>query len=149
MTEIQHTFSMIKPDGTRRNIIGLVNAYLEEEGLQIVAIKRILLTVEQAQEFYAEHKERSFFNDLIKNITAGPVVVQVLSGVDAVARNRQIMGPTNPDDAKEGTIRGDLGESIDCNTIHGSDSLQSAEREIKFFFKPEEIIESAEDQSQK
>lgn len=140
-TPIQYTFSMIKPDATKRNIIGLVNAYLEEAGLKIVAMKTALLTKEQAEEFYAEHKERPFFNDLIKNITAGPVVLQVLKGEDAIKKNRQTMGETDPDKAKADTIRADFGESIDHNTVHGSDSIDSAKREIALFFKKEEILD--------
>jgi nucleoside-diphosphate kinase len=137
---VQYTFSMLKPDATIRNITGLVNAYLEEAELQIVAQKMILLTKEQAASFYAEHKERPFFNDLVTNITAAPVIVQVLKGKNAITVNRQTMGVTDPDKADEGTIRGDLGESIDKNTVHGSDSEQSAKREIEFFFSKEEIL---------
>lgn len=137
---VEYTFSMLKPDATSRRITGLVNAYLEEADLEIVAQKMIILTKQQAEEFYAEHKERSFFNDLIQNITAGPVVVQVLKGPNAILKNREMMGATDPDEALEGTIRGDLSESIDFNTIHGSDSAQSADREINFFFKKEEIL---------
>jgi nucleoside-diphosphate kinase len=137
---VQYTFSMLKPDATSRNITGLVNAYLEEAELEIVAQKMVVLTESQAKEFYAEHKERPFFNDLIKNITAGPAVLQVLKGEDAINVNREVMGATDPEKADEGTIRGDLGESIDLNTVHGSDSEASAEREINFFFKKEEIL---------
>ena len=137
---VEYTFSMLKPDATSRRITGLVNAYLEEADLEIVAQKLIILTKEQAEKFYAEHRERSFFNDLIKNITAGTVVVQVLKGPNAILKNRETMGATDPDEALEGTIRGDLSESIDFNTIHGSDSAQSADREINFFFKKEEIL---------
>ena len=139
-TLIQYTFSMIKPDATERNITGLVNAYLEEAGLQIVAQKMVRLTKQQAEEFYAEHKERPFFNDLIKNITAGRVVLQVLKGEDAVKKNRQVMGATDPDKAQADTIRADFGESIDQNTVHGSDSLESAQREIALFFEKEELL---------
>jgi nucleoside-diphosphate kinase len=137
---VPYTFSMLKPDATSRNITGLVNAYLEEAELEIVAQKMVVLTESQAKEFYAEHKERPFFNDLIKNITAGPAVLQVLKGEDAINVNREVMGATDPEKAEEGTIRGDLGESIDLNTVHGSDSESSAEREINFFFKKEEIL---------
>jgi len=137
---IQYTFSMLKPDATGRNVTGLVNAYLEEAGLQICAQKMIILTKEQAEAFYAEHKERPFYNDLVANITAGPVVVQVLKGEDAIKKNRITMGATDPSKADEGTIRADLAESIDLNTVHGSDSEASAEREIAFFFKKEEIL---------
>jgi nucleoside-diphosphate kinase len=136
----QYTFSMLKPDALKRNITGLVNAYLEEAGLAIVAQKMINLTRQQVQEFYAEHKERPFFNDLVANMADSVVVVQVLKGENAIELNREIMGVTDPDKAGEGTIRGDLGESIDKNTIHGSDSPQSAKREIEFFFKKEEIL---------
>jgi nucleoside-diphosphate kinase len=131
---------MIKPDALRRNISGLVNAYLEDGGLTICAQKMIKLTQEQAEAFYAEHKERPFFNTLITNITAGPVIVQVLRGDDGIKKNRDIMGPTNPAEAKEGTIRGDLAENIDNNTVHGADSEKSAIREIAFFFTIEEIL---------
>ena len=137
---IQYTFSMIKPDATKRNITGLVNAYLEEAGLKIVAQKTAILTKQQAEEFYAEHKERPFFNDLVKNITADIVVLQVLKGEDAIKKNRQTMGATDPDKADADTIRADFGESIDQNTVHGSDSLESAQREIAFFFKKEELL---------
>ncbi len=140
MSAIEYTFSMLKPDATSRKVTGLVNAYLEEADLEIVAQKMIILTKQQAEEFYAEHRERSFFNDLIENITAGPVVVQVLKGPNAILKNREMMGATDPDEALEGTIRGDLSESIDFNTIHGSDSAQSADREINFFFKKAEIL---------
>jgi nucleoside-diphosphate kinase len=139
-SSIEYTFSMLKPDATSRNITGLVNAYLEDGDLEIVAQKMILLTREQAEQFYAEHKSRDFFEDLIENITAGPVIIQVLKGVNAILKNREIMGDTNPESAQKGTIRGDLSESIDFNTIHGSDSPQSADREIKFFFTEEEIL---------
>lgn len=136
----QYTFSMLKPDATERNITGQVNAYLEKAGLQIVAQKMIKLTQQQATDFYAEHKERGFFADLIKNITAGVVVVQVLKGQDAIKKNRDIMGATDPKNAEAGTIRADLAQSIDLNTVHGSDSEQSAQREIAFFFTQEEIL---------
>jgi nucleoside-diphosphate kinase len=137
---VEYTFSMLKPDATSRNITGLVNAYLEEGDLEIAAQKMVILTKEQAEQFYAEHKTKAFFPDLIKNITAGSVILQVLKGEDAIKKNREIMGATNPEEAEEGTIRGDLSESIDFNTIHGSDSAASAEREINFFFKKDEIL---------
>ena len=139
-TAIQYTFSMIKPDATERNITGLVNAYLEGAGLKIVAQKMVILTKQQAEEFYAEHRERPFFNDLIKNITAGPVVLQVLKGEDAIKKNRQTMGATDPDKAQADTIRADFAQSIDRNTVHGSDSIESAQREINLFFKKEELL---------
>jgi nucleoside-diphosphate kinase len=136
---LERTFSIIKPDATRRNITGQVAARLEEGGLRIVAQKRINMTREQAEGFYAVHKERPFFNDLVAFMTSGPVVVQVLEGENAVARNREIMGATNPADAAEGTIRKDFAESIEANSVHGSDSLENAEIEINFFFSKDEI----------
>jgi len=136
---LERTFSIIKPDATRRNITGQVAARLEEGGLRIVAQKRINMTREQAEGFYAVHKERPFFNDLVAFMTSGPVVVQVLEGENAVARNREIMGATNPADAAEGTIRKDFAESIEANSVHGSDSLENAEIEINFFFSEGEI----------
>lgn len=136
----QLTFSMIKPDATSRSVTGQINSYLEKNGLKIVAQKMVQLTETQAKEFYAEHKARPFFNDLVKNITAGPVVLQVLYGDDAVLLNRKIMGATNPSDAEQGTIRADFAQSIDHNSIHGSDSPISAEREIAFFFSKCEIL---------
>ena len=134
------TFSIIKPDATRRNLTGAVTRMLEEAGLRIVASKRILMTREQAEGFYAVHKERPFFNDLVAFMTSGPVVVQVLEGENAVARNREIMGATNPEQADEGTIRRTHAESIEANSVHGSDSAENAKIEIDFFFKPEEIV---------
>jgi nucleoside-diphosphate kinase len=139
MTE-QLTFSMIKPDAVKRNITGRINSYFEEAGLRIVAQKRVILTPSQAMEFYCEHKDKSFFSSLIENITAGPVILQVLAGPDAIALNRKIMGATNPDAAEPGTIRKDLAISIDLNSVHGSDSLESAGREISFFFSVCEIL---------
>jgi nucleoside-diphosphate kinase len=136
---LERTFSIIKPDATRRNITGKVAARLEEGGLRIVAQKRINMTREQAEGFYAVHKERPFFNDLVAFMTSGPVVVQVLEGENAVARNREIMGATNPADAADGTIRKDFAESIEANSVHGSDSLENAGIEINFFFGKDEI----------
>jgi len=136
---LERTFSIIKPDATRRNITGQVAARLEEGGLRIVAQKRINMTREQAEGFYAVHKERPFFNDLVAFMTSGPVVVQVLEGENAVARNREIMGATNPADAAQGTIRKDFAESIEANSVHGSDSLENAGIEINFFFSEDEI----------
>ena len=132
---LERTFSIIKPDATRRNITGKVAARLEEGGLRIVGQKRINMTREQAEGFYAVHKERPFFNDLVAFMTSGPVVVQVLEGENAVARNREIMGATNPADAAEGTIRKDFAESIEANSVHGSDSPENAKIEIDFFFQ--------------
>ena len=137
---VQRTFSIIKPDATKRNLTGAVNAMLEEGGLRIVAQKRVHLSKEQAGEFYAVHKERPFYNDLVEFMTSGPVVVQVLEGDDAVARNREIMGATNPADAAEGTIRKTFAESIEANSVHGSDSEENAKNEISFFFKEDEIV---------
>jgi nucleoside-diphosphate kinase len=135
----EYTLSIIKPDATKRNITAQVNNYFEKGGLKIVAQKMTVLTKEQAEEFYGEHKARPFFNDLVNFITSGPVVLQVLKGDNAIALNRQIMGATNPENADEGTIRKDLAESIEANTVHGSDSAESAKREIEFFFDSSEI----------
>ena len=136
---LERTFSIIKPDATRRNITGQVAARLEDGGLRIVAQKRINMTREQAEGFYAVHKERPFYGDLVAFMTSGPVVVQVLEGESAVARNREIMGATNPADADEGTIRKDFAESIEANSVHGSDSQENAAIEIAFFFSDDEI----------
>ena len=134
------TFSIIKPDATRRNLTGAVTKMLEEAGLRVIASKRIQMTKEQAEGFYAVHKERPFFNDLVSFMISGPVVVQVLEGEDAVKRNRDVMGATNPADAVEGTIRKAFAESIEANSVHGSDSDENAAIEIAYFFKPEEIV---------
>ncbi len=134
------TFSIIKPDATRRNLTGAVTKFLEEAGLRVVASKRIHLSQTQAEEFYGVHRERPFFADLVSFMTSGPVVVQVLEGEDAVKRNRDIMGATNPANADAGTIRKELAESIEANSVHGSDSEENAATEIAFFFKPEEIV---------
>ena len=134
------TFSIIKPDATRRNLTGAVTKMLEDGGLRVVASKRIRMTREQAEGFYAVHRERPFFNDLVAFMTSGPVVVQVLEGDDAVARNREIMGATNPAQADEGTIRKTFAESIEANSAHGSDSDENAKIEIDFFFEPAEIV---------
>jgi nucleoside-diphosphate kinase len=136
----ERTFSIIKPDATRRNLTGAVTKMLEEAGLRIVASKRIQMTREQAEGFYGVHRERPFFNDLVAFMTSGPVVVQVLEGDNAVARNREVMGATNPANADEGTIRKTLAESIEANSVHGSDSAENARIEIDFFFKPDEIV---------
>ena len=137
---IERTFSIIKPDATRRNLTGAVTKMLEEAGLRVVASKRIRMTREQAEGFYAVHRERPFFGELVQFMTSGPVVVQVLEGEDAVKRNRDIMGATNPADAAEGTIRKSFAESIEANSVHGSDSDENAAIEIAYFFKPEEIV---------
>ena len=136
----ERTFSIIKPDATRRNLTGAVTKMLEEAGLRVVASKRIHMTKEQAEGFYAVHSERPFFNDLVSFMISGPVVVQVLEGENAVAKNREVMGATNPENADEGTIRKVHAESIEANTVHGSDSLENAKIEIDYFFKPEEIV---------
>lgn len=137
---VQRTFSIIKPDATRRNLTGKINARFEENGLRIVAQKRIWMSEAQAGTFYEVHKERPFYNDLVKFMTSGPVVVQVLEGEDAVAKNRQIMGATNPANADAGTIRKDFAESIEANSVHGSDSLDNALIEMTYFFAGTEIV---------
>jgi nucleoside-diphosphate kinase len=134
------TFSIIKPDATRRNLTGAVTKMLEEAGLRVIASRRIRMSRNQAEGFYAVHKDRPFFNDLCAFMTSGPVVVQVLEGENAVLRNREVMGATNPQQAEEGTIRKTYAESIEANTVHGSDSEENAKIEIDFFFKPEEIV---------
>ena len=136
----QRTLSIIKPDATRRNLTGKINARFEEKGLRIVAQRRVQLTRAQAEGFYAVHKDRPFFNDLCEFMISGPVVVQVLEGVNAVQANRDIMGATNPANADEGTIRKDFGESIEANSVHGSDSEENANIEISFFFGQLEIV---------
>lgn len=135
----ERTFSIIKPDATRRNITGAVNERIEKSGLRIVAQKRIKMSKEQAEGFYAVHKERPFFNGLVTFMTSGPVVVQVLEGENAVAKYREVMGATDPAKAAPGTIRKDFAESIEANSAHGSDSLENAKSEIAFFFKDSEI----------
>ena len=137
---LQRTFSIIKPDATRRNITGKVIAKLEEGGLRVVAQKRIHMTREQAEGFYAVHKERPFFGELVEFMTSGPVVVQVLEGENAIARNREIMGATNPAEAAPGTIRAEFAESIGENSVHGSDGPDTAKDEISFFFSSDEIV---------
>ncbi len=137
---LERTFSIIKPDATRRNITGKVVNKLEEGGLRVVASKRIHMTREQAEGFYAVHKERPFFGELVDFMMSGPVVVQVLEGENAIARNREIMGATNPAEADAGTIRAEYAESIGENTVHGSDGPDTAAEEIKFFFNDDEIV---------
>ena len=134
------TFSIIKPDATRRNLTGAVVRMLEEAGLRVVASKRIRMTRAQAEGFYGVHRARPFFEDLVAFMISGPVVVQVLEGENAVQRNRDVMGATNPANAAAGTIRKELAESIEANTVHGSDSDENAATEIAFFFAPEEIV---------
>jgi nucleoside-diphosphate kinase len=137
---VERTFSILKPDATRRNLTGKINAVFEESGLRIVAQKRVRLSREQAEGFYAVHKARPFFNDLVGFMISGPVVLQVLEGENAVARNREIMGATNPANAAPGTIRKEFAESIEANSVHGSDSLDNAKTEIAFFFKDSELV---------
>ena len=137
---IQRTFSIIKPDATRRNLTGAINAKLEAAGLRIIAQKRIHLTRAQAEAFYAVHKERPFFGELIEFMASGPVVVQVLEGEGAVQKNRQVMGATNPKDAAPGTIRAEFAESVGENSVHGSDAPETAREEIAFFFSGLELV---------
>ncbi len=137
---IERTFSIIKPDATRRNLTGKITAMLEEAGLRVIASKRLRLTREQAEGFYAVHRERPFFNDLVTFMTSGPVVVQVLEGENAIAKNREVMGATNPAEAAEGTIRKLYAESLEANSVHGSDGPDTAAQEIPFFFSDEEIV---------
>ena len=136
---IERTLSIIKPDATRRNLTGAINDRFEKAGLRIVAQKRMRLSQETAGQFYAVHKERPFYNDLVSFMSSGPVVVQVLEGEGAIAKNRDIMGATNPANAAAGTIRKDFAESIEANSVHGSDSPETAAQEIAFFFSALEI----------
>lgn len=135
----ERTLSIIKPDAVAKNVIGEIYSRFEKAGLTIVAAKMMHLTQEQAEGFYAEHKERPFFNDLVAFMTSGPVVVQVLEGSGAILKNRDLMGATNPKEAAAGTIRADFASSIDANAVHGSDSAASAEREVAYFFNDNEI----------
>ena len=137
---VTRTFSIIKPDATRRNLTGAITKMLEEAGLRVIASKRLRMDRGQAEGFYAVHKERPFFNDLCTFMTSGPLVVQVLEGEDAEKRNREVMGATNPADAADGTIRKTYAESIEANSVHGSDSDENAKIEIDFFFEPDEIV---------
>ena len=137
---VERTLSIIKPDATRRNLTGAIVARFEEAGLRVVAQRRMRLTPEQAQQFYAVHSERAFFDDLCAFMTSGPVVVQVLEGEDAIAKNREVMGATNPANANEGTIRRDFGESVEANSAHGSDAPETAAEEIAFFFRGIDIV---------
>ena len=136
---IENTLSIIKPDATKRNLTDLINAKFEKAGLKIIAQKRLQLSKDMAQKFYEVHKERPFYNDLVSFMTSGPVVVQVLSGNNAVKLNRDIMGATNPEEADAGTIRKEFAESIEANSVHGSDSLENANLEIAFFFAAIEL----------
>ena len=137
---VERTLSIIKPDATKRNLTGLINAKFENAGLKIIAQKRLQLTRSMAEEFYGIHKDRPFFNDLVDFMISGPVVVQVLEGDNAVKLNRDVMGATNPQDAEEGTIRKEFAESIEANSVHGSDSLENARNEISFFFANIELL---------
>lgn len=137
---LQRTFSIIKPDATARNLTGKINAMIEEAGLRIIAQKRIRMMREQAEGFYAVHKERPFFNDLVEFMISGPVVVQALEGENAIAKYREVMGATNPEDAAPGTIRKEFAESIEANSVHGSDAPETAAQEIPFFFSDDEIV---------
>jgi nucleoside-diphosphate kinase len=136
---VQRTLSIVKPDAVARNLIGEIISRFEKNGLRVVATRMLRLTPEQAGGFYAEHQGKPFYEDLVSYMTSGPVVVQVLEGEDAVARNRQLMGATNPKNAEPGTIRADFAESVEANAVHGSDSPESAQREIAYFFEPGEI----------
>lgn len=136
---VERTLSIIKPDATRRNLTGKINARFEERGLRIIAQKRLKLSREQAEQFYAVHRERPFFKDLVAFMISGPVVAQVLEGENAVVLNREIMGATNPANAAPGTIRKDFAESIEANSVHGSDSAENARGEVAFFFSTSEI----------
>jgi nucleoside-diphosphate kinase len=137
---MEQTLSIIKPDAVKKGVIGKIIDRFESNGLRVAAMKMLQLDEERAGGFYAEHKERPFFKDLVEFMTSGPVVVMVLEGEDAIAKNRELMGATNPKEAKPGTIRADFAESIDANAVHGSDSKSSAEREIKYFFSENEIL---------
>ena len=138
---IQQTLSIIKPDATKRNLIGRIVSKLESSGLKIIAQKKIQLTELQAKQFYKVHEERPFYNDLVNFMISGPVVVQVLEGENAVTKNRQVMGATNPEEAEEGTIRKEFAESLEANSVHGSDSIENANQEISFFFSKIELVD--------
>ena len=140
MSNIERTLSIIKPDATKRNLTGKINSKLEESGLKIIAQKRILLSKAQAKDFYKVHQERPFYDDLVKFMISGPVVVQVLEGENAVSKNRKVMGSTNPDEAEDGTIRKEFAVSLEANSVHGSDSLENAKIEISFFFSRIELV---------
>lgn len=137
---VEQTLSIIKPNATKRNLTGKINAMLEEAGLRIVAQRRVRLTREQAETFYDVHRDKAFFNDLVAFMTSGPVVVQVLEGENAIAKNREVMGATNPANAADGTIRKLYGESVEANCVHGSDAPETAAREIAYFFAGCEIV---------
>jgi nucleoside-diphosphate kinase len=137
---LERTLSIIKPDATRRNLTGEIVARLEKSGLRVIAQRRMRLSQTQAEEFYAVHRQRPFFRSLVEFMTSGPVVVQVLEGENAVARNREVMGATDPAKASSGTIRKDLAESIEANSVHGSDAAETAANEIRFFFSDLDIV---------
>lgn len=137
---LERTFSIIKPDATRRNLTGKINARIEDAGLRIIAQKRLWLSKAQAETFYGVHKDRPFFGELCAFMTSGPVVVQVLEGENAIAKYREVMGATNPANAAEGTIRKDFAESIEANSVHGSDAAETAAQEIAYFFSGVEIV---------
>ena len=137
---VERTFSMIKPDATRRNLTGAITKILEEGGLRVVASKRVWMSQRQAEGFYAVHKERPFFGELVESMSAGPTIVQVLEGENAIARNRELMGATNPTDAAEGTIRKAHALSIGENSVHGSDAAETAKEEIAYWFSQTEIV---------
>ena len=137
---VENTLSIIKPDATRRNLTGSINAKFEQAGLKIVAQKRLQLTKKMAQDFYKVHKDRPFFNELVDFMISGPVIAQVLRGENAVKLNRDVMGATNPKEAEKGTIRNEFAQSIEANSVHGSDSVENAKTEIEFFFAQIELI---------
>ncbi|MFP6687705.1 MAG: nucleoside-diphosphate kinase [Alphaproteobacteria bacterium] len=137
---VERTLSILKPDATRRNLTGAINQRFEDSGLSIVAQRRLRLTAEQAQQFYAVHAERAFYGDLCTYMVSGPIVAQVLEGENAIARNREVMGATNPANADDGTIRKDFGESVEANSVHGSDSPENAAIEIAYFFAETDIV---------
>jgi len=137
---LERTFSIVKPDATARNLTGKIIAKLEDAGLRVVASKRIHMNEDQAKGFYAVHAERPFYNDLVSFMTSGPVVVQVLEGENAIAKNREVMGATNPEEAAAGTIRAEFAENIERNSVHGSDGPDTAKDEIGFFFSADEIV---------
>ena len=137
---LERTLSIIKPDATRRNLTGKINARFEDAGLRIIAQKRLHLTKEQAEGFYYAHKERAFFNDLVTFMTSGPIVVQVLEGEEAIQKNRDLMGATNPANAEEGSIRKDFAENMEANSVHGSDAPETAAEEIAYYFSQLELL---------
>ncbi len=137
---IERTFSIIKPDATRRDLTGQINGRIEAAGLRIIAQRRIRMTEQQAQSFYAVHKERPFYNDLVAFMTSGPVVVQVLEGDNAIATYREVMGATNPAEAAAGTIRADFAENVEANSVHGSDAVETAAEEIAYFFAGTDVV---------